>query len=54
MLNFSNLQKCSYALFAKNEVFIGFENSYEQINYLFFTYKPQSYYKNQHEIGKAL
>ena len=36
MLNFSNLQKCSYALLAKNEVLLAVESSYEKIKYLFF------------------
>ena len=45
--------KCLYALLNKNEVLSAVERSYEQIEYLFFTYKPQSYYKNQYEIEKA-
>ena len=54
MLNFSNVQKCLYALLHKNEILLTVESSYEQIEYLFFTYKLQSYYKNPYEIEKAL
>ena len=48
------MQKCLYALLNKNEVLLAVESSCEQIVYLFFTCKPQRYYKNQCEIKKAL
>ena len=54
MLNFSNMQKTLYALLKKYEVLSAVESSYKQIEYLFLTYKPQSNYKNQYEIEKAL